>query len=117
MADDDKKDDGNAGGNDAIKLILEKMQKDNEASAKALDERFKALEEKINAGPNGKTDTTTTPSSNEKGEDEKKNEDGGNNDVYTSKDLDGLSVADALDNCEKVERSLTAEYKTQQEAK
>ena len=109
----EENDQKNEGNEDAIKLILEKMQKDSEAAAKALDERFKALEDKINASSNGKTDTTTTPSSNEKGEDEKN--EGGDKDVYTSKELDSLSVEDALANMDKVRKSMTAEYQAQQQ--
>ena len=112
MAEENEK--KNDEGNDAIKLILEKMQKDNEAATKALDERFKALEEKINASSNGKPEGTSTPPSNRKGEDEKKEDEGGNNDVYTSKELDSLSVEDALANMDKVRKSMTAEYKAQQ---
>lgn len=110
MADDKGNDDKGNEGNDAIKLVLEKMAKENADAVKALTDRFEALEKKINASSNGQTDTT--PSSNDKGEEE--DDDKGENELYTSKELDSLSTEEALANMDKVRKSMTAEYQRQQ---
>ena len=115
MADEKGKEDGK----DATTLLLEKLSEQFTASTEAMNKKFEELEKKINASSNGQQQqqTETTPSSNEKGDDKDDDDKKGGGEIYTSEELDKLSVADCLADMDKLQKSLTAEYKAQQEGK
>ena len=107
-----KKDEGTE--KDATTLALEKLTQMFTASQEETKKQFEALEKKINASSNGQSETNPSSKDKEEEGDKDEKETGGNNDVYTSEELNTLSLADCLADMPKVERSLAAEYKAQQ---